>query len=206
MRHVDGLRSGVALQAELALLASFQQVEVDRAVRRVADSASFHQHSSVLICKWPFLFRVAGGAYFGPDAPQVPSRQRAVSIVAIGALDQALIDPMPDWKLKLRLDIPVAGITELRLFLAQQPGGSLGGGPAAADRNGNRRQQQGRRQAEMRRASVGRISFSILIPFTASLPTGPPYSPFDTLIPAARSSNQDHRAWTVVTAKSAPSS
>jgi len=120
MGHVDGLRSGVAFQAELALLAPFQQVEVDGAVRRVANGTSFHQYGSVLIRKWPLLFHVAGSAYVGSGALQFPSRKRAVRVVAIGALERTFIDPMPDWKLKLRLDLPVAGITELRLFLAQQ--------------------------------------------------------------------------------------
>ena len=115
MRHINGLWSDMALQAELALLPSFQQVEIDRAMGSVATRAPFHPDGGVLIDKRSPFLHVAGVARLGPRGLQSPSGQTAVRIVTIGAFNQAFIDPMPDGKLKLSLHIPVAGIAQLGL-------------------------------------------------------------------------------------------
>ena len=47
--------------------------------------------------------------------PTVPCR-----IVAIGALDQALVDPMVEWHFELGLFLQMARVTELRLCFHQQ--------------------------------------------------------------------------------------
>jgi len=90
-------------------------------MRRVAPAASLLLYRHMLKAERPHLFGVALRAYFHSTIgfPQLMVMEAAMRIVAIAALDQPNIHPMPVGSRKLSLLLCVAAIAKLRLLLHQ---------------------------------------------------------------------------------------
>jgi hypothetical protein len=94
----------VALQAKHIDVAEFQHMRIRRTVRQMAGRASFHFHGGVFVNERTVLIDMA----FITDG--ILSRRHAyllgldgpVHVVAIGALDEPLVDTMMEWHGKLR--------------------------------------------------------------------------------------------------------
>ena len=119
----------VALQAEQVDVAVLQHVRIGPSMRNVAARAPFHPDGSVLKHEWPLLVGMALEAddvpgIRSPDLPHqmvgLPDTGRSVLVVAVGALDQALIDPMVLRHIELGLLLQMAGVAKSGLFLDQQ--------------------------------------------------------------------------------------
>jgi NifU-like protein involved in Fe-S cluster formation len=91
VRHVGGERIHVALQAQEPFLAANQQVPVHAAVRRMAGRTALHFYGRVLEHEWPALLDVALRAGFPARLSQRSAVRSAMWIVAVRALDRALI-------------------------------------------------------------------------------------------------------------------
>jgi hypothetical protein len=52
--------------------------------------------------------------------PHLPGQKTAMLVVAITALDQPLFDAVAEWPVEILLDVGMAAVTELRLFIDQQ--------------------------------------------------------------------------------------
>jgi len=112
----------VALQAQQVHVAQLQHVRIRSAVHQVAGLAAVNLHGRVFVHKRPLLIRVAGEAdlilrrgsshLFGPH--------RAMRVVAVGALHQALVHAVVERHIELRLLRQMARIAKLGLGLHQQ--------------------------------------------------------------------------------------
>lgn len=111
---------GVALQAKLPPFTPHQQHAVGAAVRGVASGATLHFRRRVLIDIRPALLRMAVHATLKIRFVQAGVVQRAVRIVAVAALDQALRHAMMHGQRKLRLHGAMAVEAQRRLRLLQQ--------------------------------------------------------------------------------------
>ncbi len=114
------VKSVVALQAELAAFAPYQQHAISTAVRIVAGSAAFHLRRRMLEDKGSALFHMAVDA--GLKVRLVKARQirRAMRVVAARALHQVLGHAVMNGQRELRLNGSVASKTKRRLGLLQQ--------------------------------------------------------------------------------------
>ncbi len=112
--------SGMALQAELPPFAPHQQHAIGAAVRGMANGAAFYLQRRVFMDEWPALFRVAVDAGLRIRLVQAGAIQRAMRIVAVAALHQALRDAMVYRQRKLRLHRAVAVKAQRGLGLLQQ--------------------------------------------------------------------------------------
>lgn len=112
----------VALQAQQAGLAYSQQAGVRGPVRGVTTGAAFGLDGKVLKHERTLLVRMAlhtHGVAAG-DVPDLPQGAGAVKIVAICALDQALVHAMMKWLRKVGLGRGVTPVAQLGLTLCQQ--------------------------------------------------------------------------------------
>lgn len=131
VRHLRlGMKSGVALQAELASLAPHEEHAVGTAVWVMAGHAAFHFYRGVFEDEWTALFHVAFHAGFRSRMVEAGGIFRAVRVVAVRTLDQALGNAMVLGQRELRLHRPVAGKARRGLSLLQeavvQPAGLFG--------------------------------------------------------------------------------
>ena len=111
----------MARQAEQVHIAHLEQVNVGRAVRRVAYDAAFDPHRLMLVDEWPAFIGVAviADLAFRDRSAQLVRSFRAVRVMAIGALDQAFVHAMSKRHRKLGSLLLVARVTKLRLRLHQ---------------------------------------------------------------------------------------
>lgn len=123
-------RSGVALQAKRENRRPPKKPGVHRPVRHVTRRAAVHPHRRVLKGEGPPLVDVALQArflvaqarfhHFWP-LPRCPSGGlRPVGVMAIGALDNAFVDPVLDGHRELRPNTGVTAVAEISLLTGQQ--------------------------------------------------------------------------------------
>jgi len=112
----------MALQAQHVNVAEFQQVRIRGTVHDMARRASLGFHRSMLEYEWPLLIGVAGEAdhILRGRAPDLFRPYGPVRIVAIGALNKALVHAMVEGHIELRFLLQMAGIAKLRLRLDEQ--------------------------------------------------------------------------------------
>ena len=112
----------MALYAQQIDVADPQHVRIGAAVGNVAGTASLDFYRCVLEDIRPLLVGVAGEAnrILRRGGPHLFGSGRPVRIMAIGALDQALIDTMMERHFELGLLLGVAGVAKLGLRLGQQ--------------------------------------------------------------------------------------
>ena len=110
---------GVALQAQRVDARDVQQPWVGRAVRSVTVGAAFNLDRLMLVKERSALVGVALEAdkVLVGRGPQLAPDRRAVSVVAIAALDQPLIHAVPERLLEVGLLFRVAGEAQRRLRL-----------------------------------------------------------------------------------------
>ena len=120
---------GMALQALQVNVAVLQHMRVCPSVRDVASRASCYFYGGVLEHKGSLLVRMALEAdgvpgRRGSDLPyqmiRLPDSACSVRIMAVGALDEALIHAMVKRHIELRLLHQMAGIAKLGLCFHQQ--------------------------------------------------------------------------------------
>jgi hypothetical protein len=112
----------VARQAEQIHIAHLEQVEIGRAMRRVAYGATFDSNRLMLVYEWPALIDVAviADLVLSDRSAQLMRLFGAVRVMAIGALDQAFVHTVPKGHRELRTLLLVAPIAKRRLTLYQQ--------------------------------------------------------------------------------------
>ena len=120
MGHVRRERIDVALQAEKSPFAAQEIVSRDAAVRAMARHAALHFDCCVLENIRPALLHVATDADFKVGLLEQGPAQRAMGIVAIGALHQPFRHSVMSGQCELRLDRRMTGETQLRLRLCEQ--------------------------------------------------------------------------------------
>jgi hypothetical protein len=111
----------VALETEKIDLVDHQQTWIDRAMRLVTGTAPLSLHGRMFEYPRPLKISmafVANGVLFLRSAHGARHRT-AVHVVAIGALEQALVDPVTEWFAEVSLLLGVAGVAELWLLLDQ---------------------------------------------------------------------------------------
>jgi hypothetical protein len=91
------------------------------AVRQMAGLTSVGLYRLVLEYKWPLLVRMTLEAdrVLRRGSPDLLGRHRAVDVVAIAALDQALVYPMMEWHIELGFLLKMARVAKLWLRLNQ---------------------------------------------------------------------------------------
>src|SRR5581483_4137688 len=112
----------VALETEKVDLVNHQQTWIDRAMRLVTGTATLSLHGRMFEYPRPLkisMALVADGVLFFGNAYGARHRA-AVHVVAIGALEQALVDPVTEGFAEVSLLLGVAGVAELWLLLDQQ--------------------------------------------------------------------------------------
>jgi hypothetical protein len=120
----------MALKADSEYHGTGQQAGVHGAMRLVAHGATLHLYAGMGEHEWSALIYVTIQAgRFGIERAQQHgaalahspgSGERAVRIVAVGALHETLIDAMMRRHLELRADIRVTRVTHLVLFFGQK--------------------------------------------------------------------------------------
>jgi len=118
----------VALQAQQIHLADPEQTRVCRAMGSVATAAALRFYRHMLVYKWSSGIGVALGAG-GVSAGQsfhLPQRGGAMRVMAVTALNQALIDSVVIGLGKIGLGRRMAAVALFRLFLNQQVLGTFG--------------------------------------------------------------------------------
>jgi hypothetical protein len=121
MRHGGlGMESGVALQAELAAFAAYQEHVIGAAMGVVAGDAAFDLHGGVLEDVRPALFDVALHAGFPTGIIEADEVFRAMRIVAVGTLHQSFGNAVMLGQSKLRLHGEVAGVAQRGFGALQQ--------------------------------------------------------------------------------------
>jgi hypothetical protein len=127
-RKVWEMALPMAFQAEASYVAADQQKSVWRSMRGVATAASFKLLHRVFENPGTSFFGVAFIANVGvkfihfSQAGPCPGPVRRM---AIGALQRSLDDAMVVGKIELRLDIPMTGEAEIRVFFLQEMAGNL---------------------------------------------------------------------------------
>lgn len=88
----------------------------------VAYRAAFNPHRLMLIDKWPALIgvTVVADLSFRDRCAQLMRSFRAVRVMAIRALDETFIHPMPERHRELRFLLLMTAIAQLRLCLGEQ--------------------------------------------------------------------------------------
>lgn len=123
-------RSVVALEAERVDHRTFEQFRVGRAVRVMTALATVDANCGVFVQEGTAKINVALEAWFlialclfhhaGPCRHAPRRRRCSVRVMAIAALNHALIDPVLERHVELRADRSVAGIAEFCLSLCQK--------------------------------------------------------------------------------------
>ena len=115
-----GLR--MALQAQQIHIAYFQHVRVGPAVGNVARLATLELYGFVLEHEWTLLVDMARKAdnVLRRGRPDLLRFHRAVHIVAITALDEALVHAMVKGHIELRLLLQMATVTKLWLSFCEE--------------------------------------------------------------------------------------
>jgi hypothetical protein len=118
----------MAREAKQIYIAHLEQMDVRRAVRRMAYGAAFDPRWLVLVYEWPALVGVAGIAnlIFSHRSAQLMWPFSSMGVMAIGTLDEPFIHAMPEWHRELRFLLLMAGIAKRRLRLHQQELARLG--------------------------------------------------------------------------------
>ena len=121
----ESSRAVVALQAHGKEQGTRQQPGVHRTVRHVAGLAAFETRGDMLEREWTAFIAMAFDAglivsrrlldHVGTQSGSPGGGERAVRIMAIGALHEPFIDAVLEGHLELRADIRVAGVTEVHL-------------------------------------------------------------------------------------------
>src|ERR1035437_509957 len=121
MNRIGSARA-VALVAELIDVGNIQQPGILRAMWCVAARASLALDHCMLKHPGAACLRVALGAdhVLVSCGPHIVRVERAVSVVAVGALHQAFVHLVMEWHAELRLDVGVALVAKLRLRGLQQ--------------------------------------------------------------------------------------
>ena len=112
----------VALETEKIDLVDHQQTWIDRAMRLVTGTATLSFYGRMF--EYPRSPKIsmafeADGVLFLRDAHGARHRA-AVHVVAIRALEQAVVDPVSEWFAEVSLLLGVAGVAERWLLLDQQ--------------------------------------------------------------------------------------
>lgn len=91
-------------------------------MRRMTATAAFCLDRQVLEDKWPLFVRMTLEANRIPirERFRLSKRFRAVHVVAVGALDQTFVDPVPVGPAKFRFRRGVTAETQLRLRLDKE--------------------------------------------------------------------------------------
>lgn len=112
----------MALVAQRGNRRHIQQPRILRAVRRMASGATLSPDRSVLEREWPTHINVALGAdgVLVGRGSQIDQIERAVRVMAVGALDQAFIHPVVNRQIELRFLVSVAPVAEPRLRSLQE--------------------------------------------------------------------------------------
>ena len=115
-------RKGMALQTKQIDLTHSQQTRVGRAVRSVATNATFGLYWQVLENERSLFFGMAleTDLILGRAGTQLLRQEASVLVVAIRALHQSLVYPMPVGAAEFGLDLSVALVAKLWLPLHQQ--------------------------------------------------------------------------------------
>jgi len=112
----------VTFHAEGPRIASNQHEPIRGSMRCMADAASFEFLGLVLEYPWPSLLwmtLVANVRVKFIDLPQTRPRTRAMGGMTVRAFHRPLDHPMVVRKIKFGLHVPVAGKTEIWVFLLQ---------------------------------------------------------------------------------------
>jgi hypothetical protein len=112
----------VALQAKQVHIAELEHMRIRSAVGQMAGLASIDFDWLVLEDEWSLLVGVTletDGVLRG-IRPHLLGLHSAVNVVAITALDQALVHPVVEGHVELSLLLKMASIAELRLGFLQQ--------------------------------------------------------------------------------------
>ena len=111
----------MALETKKIDLVDHQQTWIDRAMGLVTGTATLSLHGRMFEYPRPLKISVAlvaDSVLFLRNAHGARHRT-AVHVVAIGALEQALVDAVTEWFAEVGLLLCVAGVTELWLLLDQ---------------------------------------------------------------------------------------
>jgi len=121
-------RERVTFETNQIYVAALQQARVRRTMRRVARHAALGLDGSVLPGKWTCLvcMAVETNHVLGGGGTQLLRQKTAVLVVAIGAVDQALIHAMVERLGEIRLDFQMAAVTQGRLRRLQKLAIDLG--------------------------------------------------------------------------------
>ncbi len=114
------VKTGVALQAQLASFTPYQQHAVGTAMGIVASGAAFHLHRGMLVNVGPALFLMAIQAAVKSRPVQAGAVDGTMGIVAISALDQPFRNPMVHRQSELGLHGSVAVEAQCWLRLLEQ--------------------------------------------------------------------------------------
>ena len=115
-------RRRVALQTEQIHVAQLQHVRVGPAVSQVAGLAAVDFNGSMLVHKRALLVRVAleADGILRRGSPDLLGADRPVRVVAVAALDKALIHAVVEGHFELGSLLEVAGVANLGLRLHEQ--------------------------------------------------------------------------------------
>ena len=127
-RRAAETRCGVTLQAEQVHVAELEHVGVGPAMNHVAGGATIDLHRCMLVHEGTLLIGVAleTNRVLRGGHTDLFGQRRSVDIVAIGALNQPLIDAMVKGHGELGLLLKVAGEAKLGLRLGKQVLGCFG--------------------------------------------------------------------------------
>ena len=112
----------MALQAQQVDVTELQHVGIRSTVRQMARLTPIHFYGRVFVYKRALLVRVTFKAnlILRGRSPHLLGPHRTVHVVAIAALDQALVHSMMERHIELGSLLKVAGIAKLRLGLYEQ--------------------------------------------------------------------------------------
>lgn len=127
----------MTLQAEQVHLVGSEKSRAGGPMRGMAADTAFRLHRQVLVNERSTLVGVAFETHLvlRRARSELPRHESAVLVVAIGALNQAFVDPVVEGTCELRTCLRVAGIAKLRLIHGQQAAlrfGMVGGMAAQA--------------------------------------------------------------------------
>ena len=109
-------RIRVALETEQIHVAYLQHVRVRATVDQMAGRAAIDFYGRMLVDEWALLFGVALVANGVLRRGRAHLRHhRSMDVVAVGALNQAFVDPMVKRHSELGLFAEVAGVAQFRL-------------------------------------------------------------------------------------------
>jgi hypothetical protein len=111
------VKSGVALQTELAAFTANQQVLIGGAVRAMATGTTFDLGGWVLVDKRSFLFDVTAGTGFRRCLHETGRIEAAVRAVTVRTFHQAFRHAMVYGLRKLGAHRGVTGVAEFRLLV-----------------------------------------------------------------------------------------